>query len=31
MAEEHKKNLENPTKKDVEFQIIEVLKTIFDP
>lgn len=31
MAEEHKKNLENPTKKDVEFQIIETLKTIYDP
>lgn len=31
MAEENKKNIENPTKQDVELQIIEVLKTVYDP
>ena len=31
MAEENKKNIENPSKQDVEFQIIEVLKTVYDP
>src|SRR3989344_3077911 len=31
MAEENKKNIENPSKQDVEMQIIDVLKTVYDP
>ncbi|PIQ14916.1 MAG: FeS assembly SUF system protein [Flavobacteriales bacterium CG18_big_fil_WC_8_21_14_2_50_32_9] len=31
MSDENKKNLESPTKKDVEMQIIDVLKTVYDP
>ena len=31
MAEENKKDLKNPSKQDVEMQIIDVLKTVYDP